>query len=114
MSKIGSRSLLVIIMGSFWQPGYKEAQSVSEVTLVLGSMSVALMQGLTLWPWGKTPQKTPEAVLQLAGKVKEKRGLRKQALNTKRIPRMIPMQQVWAAVGSWGSRRAQDSRTDVS
>ena len=113
MSKMGSRSLLMIIMGAFGN-GYKEAQSVSEVTLVLGSMSVALMQGLTLWLWGRTPQKTPEAVLQLAGKVKEKRGLRKQALNTKRIPRMIPMQQVWAAVGSCGNRRAQDSRTDVS
>lgn len=67
----------MIIMGAFGN-GYKEAQSVLEVNLVLGSMSVALMQGLTLWPWGRTPQKTQEAVLQLAGKVKKKRGLRKQ------------------------------------
>lgn len=67
----------MITMGAFGN-GYKEAQSFLKVTLVLGSMSVALMQGLTLWPWGRTPQKTPEAVLQLAGKVKKKRGLRKQ------------------------------------
>ena len=35
----------MIIMGAFGN-GYKEAQSVSEVTLVLGSMSVALVQSL--------------------------------------------------------------------
>ena len=34
--------------------GYRAAQSAVEVTLVLGSTSVALIQDSHLWPWGRT------------------------------------------------------------
>ena len=33
----------------------KATQSALEMTLVLGSTSVALVQALHLWPWGMTP-----------------------------------------------------------
>ena len=42
--------------------GYKEAQSASEVTLVLGSASVALVQGLTVVALGQN-SKTPHPFL---------------------------------------------------
>ena len=34
--------------------GYRRAMSALEVTLVLGSASVALVEGLPLWPGGRT------------------------------------------------------------
>ena len=68
LSEMESRSLLVMIMGAFGN-GYKEAQSVSEVTLVLGSVSVALGQDSTEDTGGCAP---------VSRKVKKKRGLRKQ------------------------------------
>ena len=50
-----SGRLLVMIRGTFGN-GYKGAQSVSEVTLVLGSASKALVQGLAPVAWGRTQQ----------------------------------------------------------
>ena len=45
MPNIGSKSLLVLIRGAFGN-GYKGAQLALEVSLVLGSASVALVHGL--------------------------------------------------------------------
>ena len=50
-----SGSLLVIIMGAFGN-SYKGAPSASEVTLVLGSTSMALVQGLAPVASGRTQQ----------------------------------------------------------
>ena len=51
----GSRSWLVMIRG-FWGDSYKVAQSASEMTLVLGAVSVALGQNSisNLLHWAKT------------------------------------------------------------
>ena len=46
MPNLGSGNWLVMIRGAFGS-SYKGAQSVLEVTLVLGSVSMALVQGLT-------------------------------------------------------------------
>ena len=50
MPNLGSGSLLVMIRGAFGH-GYKGAQLTSQVTLVLGSTSVALVQCLTPVAW---------------------------------------------------------------
>ena len=50
MPNLGSGSLLVMIRGAFGN-GYKGAQLTSQVTLVLGSTSVALVQCLTPEAW---------------------------------------------------------------
>ena len=50
-----SGSLLVKIRWALGN-GYKATQSSSEVTLVLGSASVALAQGLVPVAWGRAPQ----------------------------------------------------------
>ena len=38
-----------------WAMVIKGSQSALEMTLALGPTSVALVQALHLWPWGKTP-----------------------------------------------------------
>ena len=41
--------------GMLWAMVIKGSQSALEMTLALGPTSVALVQALHLWPWGKTP-----------------------------------------------------------
>lgn len=48
-----SGSLLAMIRGAFGN-GYKGAQSTLQVILVLGSASVAMVQGLAPVAWGRT------------------------------------------------------------
>ena len=49
------------IMGTF-DNGSNGAQSVSEMTLFLDSMSVPWCKALHLWPWGRAPQTGPQAM----------------------------------------------------
>ena len=52
-ASFGVRKLVGDDQGAFGN-SYKRALLASKVTLVLGSASVALVQGLPLWPGGRT------------------------------------------------------------